>query len=155
VEVELPEIFDQALGLLQKLMAADMAQHLGPYEERGRERLSSVMRDTLAEGREVSAVDYNAARDGREILNAGLDAVFERFDAIITPAARGEAPRGLESTGDPVFSTLWTYCGTPALSLPLLAGSSGLPIGVQLVGRKFDDGRLLRTANWLTRELGS
>lgn len=152
-EVELPEIFDQAPGLLQSLMAADMARHLGGYEKRGAERLSSVMRGTLAEGREVSAVDYTTALEGREILNAGLEAIFERFDAIITPAARGEAPKGLESTGDPAFATLWTYCGTPALSLPLLEGSDGMPIGVQLVGRRFDDGRLLRSANWLTREL--
>ena len=101
----------------------------------------------------MSAVDYNAARDGQEILNAGLDAIFDQFDAIVTTAARGEAPRELTTTGDPVFSVLWTYCGVPALNLPLLTGKDGLPIGVQLVGRRFDDGRLLRTANWLTREL--
>jgi hypothetical protein len=55
----------------------------------------------------------------------------------------------LESTGDPVFSTIWTACGVPAITLPLLTGSHGLPIGVQLVGRRCYDGRLLRTARWL------
>ncbi|HIM41945.1 MAG TPA: hypothetical protein EYM71_03005 [Rhodospirillales bacterium] len=61
-----------------------------------------------------------------------------------------EAPAGLDSTGSPVFCTLWTYCGTPAITLPLMEGPNGLPLGVQLVGRRGDDARLLRTANWLT-----
>ncbi|MCH2520277.1 MAG: amidase family protein, partial [Dehalococcoidia bacterium] len=52
-------------------------------------------------------------------------------------------------TGDPIFCTLWTLCGTPAVTLPLLEGADGLPIGVQLVGQRGDDARLLRTANWL------
>ena len=153
-EIELPEIFGQAHSLLHTLAAADMARLLGPYEKRGGEHLSQELRDQLCEGRAVSAVDYNAARDGQEILTAGLDAIFDRFDAIVTTAARGQAPRELKTTGDPAFSVLWTYCGVPALNLPLLTGNDGLPIGVQVVGRRFDDARLLRTANWLTQELG-
>jgi Asp-tRNA(Asn)/Glu-tRNA(Gln) amidotransferase A subunit family amidase len=78
-----------------------------------------------------------------------MDALFERFDAILTPAALGAAPAGLDSTGDPVMCTLWTLTGQPAISLPLLQGANGLPIGVQLVGRRDDDARLLRTARWL------
>ena len=97
--------------------------------------------------------DYNRAADWMEVLNAGLDQLFERYDAILTPAATGEAPAGLDSTGDPVFCTLWTYCGTPALSLPLMTGPNGLPLGVQVVGRRGDDARLLRTANWLIGRL--
>ena len=54
--------------------------------------------------------------------------VFERYDAILTPATAGEAPAGLESTGSPAFCTLWTLCGLPAVSLPLLEGPSGLPL---------------------------
>ena len=78
--------------------------------------------------------------------------MFDRYDAIVTPAAPGEAPIG-EATGDPAFNTLWTYCGVPAVTLPLLTGSNGMPIGVQLVGRRLHDGRLLRTAEWLTQRL--
>ncbi len=107
----------------------------------------------IEEGRRVLAMDYNRAVDWVEVLNAGLDEVFERYDAILTPATTGEAPAGLESTGSPIFCTLWTYCGTPAVTLPLLAGASGLPIGVQLVGRRGDDARLLRTARWLARRV--
>jgi Asp-tRNA(Asn)/Glu-tRNA(Gln) amidotransferase A subunit family amidase len=75
--------------------------------------------------------------------------VFRAFDAILTPATIGTAPKGLESTGDPVFCTLWTLCGMPAISLPLMQGENRLPLGVQLVAARGDDARLLRTANWL------
>jgi Asp-tRNA(Asn)/Glu-tRNA(Gln) amidotransferase A subunit family amidase len=84
-------------------------------------------------------------------LNAALDAIFDEHDAILTPAAPGEAPRGLDSTGNPAFCTIWTYLGTPAVTLPLMQGENGMPLGVQLVARRGNDARLLRTANWLAR----
>jgi Asp-tRNA(Asn)/Glu-tRNA(Gln) amidotransferase A subunit family amidase len=80
--------------------------------------------------------------------------VFDEYDAIITPSAPGPAPRGLDSTGNPVFCTLWTFLGTPAVTLPLLKSDDGMPMGVQLVGRRGNDARLLRTANWLVKTLG-
>ena len=79
--------------------------------------------------------------------------MFNEYDAILTPAAPGEAPVG-EATGNPVFCTTWTYLGTPAITLPLLRSEAGLPLGVQLVGRRGNDARLLRTANWLVKTLG-
>ncbi len=80
------------------------------------------------------------------VLRGLLDAVFQRYDAILTPATPGEAPVGLASTGHPIFCTLWTLGGMPAISLPILQGASGMPLGAQLVGPKGDDARLLRTA---------
>jgi Asp-tRNA(Asn)/Glu-tRNA(Gln) amidotransferase A subunit family amidase len=91
--------------------------------------------------------------DGREVLNSGLNDVFDHFDIIITPAATGEAPAGLDATGDPVFNSLWSFCGTPSITLPLLEGPSGLPLGVQVVGPRGDDARLLRNANWLMQRI--
>jgi len=71
------------------------------------------------------------------------------------PSAIGTAPQGLGSTGDPLFCSMASLFGMPAISLPLLVGENGLPIGVQLVGRRFDDGRLLRAANWLVTRLAA
>ena len=83
------------------------------------------------------------------MLNAALEEIFERCDAILCPAAPGPAPRDVETTGDPVFNGLWTFCGLPAITLPLLTASNGMPMGVQLVGADGNDARLLRTARWL------
>ena len=154
-EVPLPSSFDKAHDLLRLLMVAGFAKNLAPYYEKGRDQLSGVMRAAIEEGRKVLAVDYTLAVEWIEVLNAGLDEIFERYDAILTPAAVGEAPSGLKSTVDPAFCTLWTLCGTPAVTLPLLQGEAGLPIGVQMVGRRGDDGRLLRSARWLTEQLAA
>ena len=87
-------------------------------------------------------------------LNDGFAELFEpTYDALLTPAATGVAPKGLASTGDPVFCSLWTLCGLPALSVPLMSGRHGLPLGAQLVGSRHGDGRLLRTARWLVDTL--
>lgn len=152
-EVALPSAFEQAIALHRLIMTADFAKSFAGYCERGEARLSDTLRGLIGEGREVLAMDYNRALEWVEVLNAGLDEIFERYDAIVTPAAPGEAPEGLEATGSPVFCTLWTLCGTPALSLPLLSGSRGLPMGLQLVGPRGDDARLLRSARWLVGRL--
>jgi Asp-tRNA(Asn)/Glu-tRNA(Gln) amidotransferase A subunit family amidase len=153
VEVPLPEFFGEWAAAQRALMQAGMARNLEPYYRRGKEQLSETMRSFLEAGMKVTAVDYLAALDWREALNNGLEQLFERYDAIITPAAAGEAPMGLESTGNPVFCGLWTLCGVPAVSLPLLQGPNGLPVGVQVVGRRGEDARLLRTARWLMESL--
>ncbi|MGH8641945.1 MAG: amidase family protein, partial [Burkholderiales bacterium] len=95
------------------------------------------------------ALDYQQAVARIPLLNEGFTELFSRYDAILTPAAAGTAPKGLNATGDPAFCTLWTLCGMPAVSLPLMEGGNGLPLGVQLVGPRHDDARLLRTARWL------
>ena len=131
-----------------------MAHNLHRDYEKGGDQLSAVLRKLLDRGRGHSAVDYLRAAAGIGSLNDMLEPVFDEYDAILTPAAPGEAPRGLDSTGNPIFCTLWTYLGTPAVTLPLLQSEAGLPLGVQLVGRRDNDARLLRTARWLVKTLG-
>jgi Asp-tRNA(Asn)/Glu-tRNA(Gln) amidotransferase A subunit family amidase len=152
-ELDLPEPFENAVEWHRAIMDADLAKNLAGYYEHGKDKLTDVLNAKIENGQKVTAVDYNKAVDGREFLNDGLDGVFDRYDAILTPAAAGEAPAGLESTGSPIFNTLWTYCGTPAITLPLMAGPNGLPLGVQVVGRRGDDARLLRTARWLAERV--
>jgi Asp-tRNA(Asn)/Glu-tRNA(Gln) amidotransferase A subunit family amidase len=150
-EVPLPEVFAEWAGAHRALMQAGMARNLAGYHERAKDKLSEPMQAIIAEGLKVAAVDYLAALDWREALNNGLEQLFERYDAIVTPAATGEAPKGLQSTGNPIFNGLWSLCGVPAVTLPLLEGPNGLPVGVQVVGRRGEDARLLRTARWLAR----
>jgi Asp-tRNA(Asn)/Glu-tRNA(Gln) amidotransferase A subunit family amidase len=126
-----------------------MATNLAPEYMRGRDLMTGKLRSFIEEGHAVTAVDYLAACRLALRLRASLAGLFQEFHAILTPAAPGEAPVGLESTGDPTFCTIWTLTGLPAISLPLLQGANGMPIGVQLVGEWRDDARLLRTARWL------
>jgi aspartyl-tRNA(Asn)/glutamyl-tRNA(Gln) amidotransferase subunit A len=113
------------------------------------------MTEALDAGNRVTARDYLAALDWRDLYNVALDEVFQRCDAIITPAAPGPAPGNLDTTGNAIFNGLWTLCGTPAITVPLLWAENGLPMGVQLVGRRGDDARLLRTARWLVEFLSN
>ena len=154
-EVDMAESTQPALDWHRTIMEAEMAANLDLEWEKGRDRISSSLRAQLERGRAVTALDYQRARARIPLLNAGFDNVFERCEAIVTPAAAGTAPRGLESTGDPAFCTLWTLCGMPALNLPLMQGENGLPLGVQLVGPRGSDARLLRTARWLVARVAA
>jgi len=148
-EFTLAESAREALDWHRVIMEAEMAANLATEFEKGRERLSESLRSQLERGRRHTAFDYQAALARVPQVADGLARIFDRYDAILTPATSGTAPRGLTSTGSPMFCTLWTLCGMPAVSLPLMKGSNGLPLGIQLVGPRHDDARLLRTARWL------
>jgi Asp-tRNA(Asn)/Glu-tRNA(Gln) amidotransferase A subunit family amidase len=147
-EYPLPDSLVEAWDWHRTIMEAEMAFHLDAEYEKGRERLGDALRAQLARGREITALAYQRALAKVPRLIDAFDELFANFDAIVTPAAGGTAPP-LQTTGDPAFGTLWTLAGMPALSLPLMHGADGLPLGVQLVGRRHDDARLLRTARWL------
>lgn len=153
-EYVLPESLRQAWDWQRTIMEAEMAANLDQEWERGRERLSAPLQAQLARGREVRAFDYQQAVGRIARLNEGFEELFDRYDAILTPSAPGSAP-ALATTGDPSFCTPWSLTGMPALNLPLLAGADGLPIGVQLVGRRDADARLMRTARWLVRRVAN
>ena len=150
--VELPDAYAAAWDDQRVIMYTDMAHNFGALVVRGGEASSQQLRDLVAEGSRTNALRYLAARDNAPVYTAGLNEIFKRFDAILTPSAPGIAPRGM-ATGNPVFNTLWSLTGLPAVTLPLLSGEGGMPIGVQLVGAAGDDARLLRTANWLVGAL--
>lgn len=148
-EAPLPRAYDDAAALRARINFAEMSKYYWRYKRDGWDALSEHIRGAITEGEGVSVRDYLAAIDWREVLYAGLDEIFERADAILCPAAPGPAPADLTTTGDAIFNGLWTYVGTPAVTLPAFTAENGMPMGVQLVGARNNDARLLRTANWL------
>jgi Asp-tRNA(Asn)/Glu-tRNA(Gln) amidotransferase A subunit family amidase len=154
-EMPLPDGFDEAVALHRTIFEADLARNLAVQYDRGREKLSPTLREIIERGQRCLAVDYNRAVDRIPILSGLLETMFEWCDAILTPATSGEAPLGLDSTGSPIFCTIWTLCGVPAVSVPVFQGSAGLPIGAQLIGPRGDDARLLRTARWLVDKIAA
>ena len=137
----------------RKVMEADLAKSYADEYERGKSRLSTVLREMIERGQTVSDAEYQASVAKIEQYRDALDEIFESYDAIITPSTPGPAPAGIDATGSPVMNTIWTFCGTPAINLPLLQSPEGLPIGVQLICEKDDDARLFRTSRWLLEHL--
>ena len=82
-----------------------------------------------------------------------MDALFESHDVLLAPSAVGAAPQGTAATGDPLFNRIWTLLGVPCVTLPRFQGASGLPLGVQLIGRARHDTRLLAAADWADARL--
>jgi aspartyl-tRNA(Asn)/glutamyl-tRNA(Gln) amidotransferase subunit A len=148
-EAPLPAAFARAAEVRERVNLAELAKCYGSYDRRSRDALSGPLKAAIDAGKAIPAADYLAALDWPDVLNAGLGEILSRCDAILAPAAPGPAPEGLGSTGSPIFNGLWTLCGAPAVTIPVLQASNGLPMGVQLVGRRGDDGRLLRSAHWL------
>jgi Asp-tRNA(Asn)/Glu-tRNA(Gln) amidotransferase A subunit family amidase len=155
-EVELIPSASNGWQWHQTIMSAEMALNLAREWERGQTRMSEQLRQQIDIGRRVSAFDYQYARQQIAPMHESFVELFEqRYDAILTAAAPSAAPKGLTSTGDPSFCTLWTLCGMPCITLPLLQSRTGLPIGVQLVGPRDGDARLLRTARWLAGKIAA
>jgi Asp-tRNA(Asn)/Glu-tRNA(Gln) amidotransferase A subunit family amidase len=153
-EVELGPSHEAAFGFHRTVMEVEMAQNLDRDYRQNGAALSPVLRELIEHGLNHKAIDYAKALSAIGLLRASFDEMFGEFDAIITPAAPGAAPEGLQSTGNPIFCTLWTYLGFPAITLPLMSTEAGLPVGVQVVGRYGYDSRLLRSASWLAQTLG-
>jgi Asp-tRNA(Asn)/Glu-tRNA(Gln) amidotransferase A subunit family amidase len=147
-EVRLPPAFDGLPAAQETIMAVDACRSLARERAEHADLLSEPLRELLDRGAATSAADYEAAVALAAACRDELPGVLDGFDAILTPAARGEAPIGLDTTGDPLFCRAWTLLGTPAVSVPGLTGDSGMPIGVQLVGRRGEDWALLRVAAW-------
>ena len=152
-EIELPEGFVDIPEWHKVIMESDMARSFSVEYTKSKHKLSNNIIEAIERGMKYTAVEYNNALSKIDAANIYFKQFFYDYDAILTPSASGEAPKGLKSTGNPIFCTIWTFCGMPCISLPLLQGNNGLPIGVQLISSLFDDERLFRNASWLTKKI--
>jgi amidase len=109
--------------------------------------------EKLALGRRLTLDQFRAAYRAAETARAAAREWAQGFDAILTLPAPGQAPRSLADTGSAVFNAPWTQFAMPCLTLPAGSGPDGLPVGVQLVGHRHDDARLLEVGLWVERRL--
>ena len=147
-EVELPPLFDFAQQTIRTIMAVEAALNLGELLLKQAPQLSSVLKDFLAEGNDVKAAIYSQALQRRLDMQDELERFLTKYDAIVTPAATGEAPATLEQTGSPAFCSIWSLCGVPAITIPAGFGPRGLPLGLQIVGRQGKDDQVLSAGHW-------
>jgi len=131
------------------------AAHNYAYEHlEHRDQVSAVLLDTVLDpGSKLPLADYVEALETAEAFRAHLDDLCGDVDVLLTPSAAGEAPEGYDSTGDPAFNSTWTLGWVPCVTLPAGTGPTGLPLGIQLVGPRFADERLLDAAAWIEGKL--
>jgi amidase len=137
----------------------ETARALGPEAQYRREALSQRLVALIDEGRGIGAGDYIDALQLGRACTAAIDQLFGDADIVLTPSAPGEAPLGLDTTGDPQFNRPWHLLGGPQISVPLpkavAHGESGLPLGLQVVARPGDDVRALAAACWIESQLAA
>ena len=153
--VEMGAEFADIVEAHQTVMFAEIGHNMWPLYERAGTKLSEMMRGRLVKGRAIGAEDYLSMRARIYAMRMAFGHVMADYDAAITAPAPGEAPHGLQSTGSRMQTLAWTTLGVPAVNVPGMVGPNGLPIGVQVVGRRGEDGAVLRAAAWLGQHISS
>ncbi len=144
---------DSNWGAVNTIMSSEAAHILSGLVERYPDRTSDFLKSAVKAGKELTAFAYLQAKAVQERLRAALPAQMSGFDAVLTVPAFGEAPEGLDYTGDPEYCAPWTLIGAPAVALPAGFGRNGLPLGIQVVGACRQDYHLLRVAKWVESAL--
>ena len=152
-ELELPAAFSGLLQAQKDIMSFDLARSLAHERTHHSDSLSPGLRELLASGQQVSIDQYRAAQQLAHSARSMVSAAFGEHEVILAPSARGEAPATLEQTGDPVFGRVWTLLGLPCVHLPFTRGATGMPVGLQVIGRHGEDKVALRVAAWLGHRL--
>ena len=152
-EIAVPEQHRRLTEAQQSTMGFELVRGLAYERLQHSAELSPPLAQLLDAGLAVGAPEYDAAIAETAMSRARLDGFFGSCDAMLTPAAPGEAPRGLGHTGNPVFNRMWTLLGVPCVTMPAVWSESGLPTGIQLVGRIGDDARLMAAALFAERAL--
>ena len=147
-----PSYFKDIHKYHQIIHETDLANNFSIYFKKFKKKLSKYMQDAISNGNKYTAKEYAEAIDFMKRSYESYEEVFEDYHGVLSPSSPGVAPKGLKSTGTAEFNKVWSYLGTPCISLPLLEGENNLPLGVQLIGNKYDDHRFLGVANWLEKE---
>ncbi|MFL9913340.1 amidase [Paraburkholderia sp. RL17-337-BIB-A] len=148
---DLPDL----VALQKAIMAFEMSRALAYELTTNKARLSAALQELLVNGTEISGATHVQNQRATASAQARVDALFDDFDVLLTPSAAGEAPAGIDATGDPLFCRAWTLLGLPCVHIPFAHGSQNLPIGLQLVGRWGDDHKLLAIAEWISKRIAA
>ena len=152
-EVSLPPDLPDLVALQKDLMAFEMARALSHERVVHRAQLSARLQDLFESGIRITGAVHAANRMATARAHRAVNTLFDDWDVLLAPSTTGEAPLGLDATGDPLFCRGWTLLGLPCIHLPFFRGQHGLPMGLQLVGRFGADAELLAAAQWVHERL--
>jgi Asp-tRNA(Asn)/Glu-tRNA(Gln) amidotransferase A subunit family amidase len=144
----LPTDAQDLVPLQKAVMAVEVRRSLSHERARHAEQLSPQLRALFEEGGTISGAEHAANLARTLHARMAVDALFDQVDVVLAPSTTGVAPAGIGATGDPLFCRGWTLMGLPCVHLPFTQGKGGLPVGLQLVGRRGDDHHLLALAHW-------
>jgi amidase len=154
-DVDLPAGFDAIPEAHRWVSSFEFVRNRAWEIDHHWDRISEPLRGArIADGMGCSFARYDASRATLRDCALQLDDLQRDVDVLLTPAAAGEAPVGLQSTGNASFSTLWTALNVPAVTLPMARGAHGMPIGLQWIGSRWADDRLLATARAVAHAIG-
>src|SRR4029077_9837676 len=153
-EARLPAIFEVANPTVRTIIRSETASIHERLFPSNRDSYGPKIRAMVETGMLVPAEDYVRARRVRRKYQREMIRLFEKFDALITPAAPGTAPEGITTTGDPVMNGPWTLADFPTMTLPNAAGANGLPIGVQLSAAPLQEGLLFELGKAVESVIG-
>jgi len=144
-----PSYFKDIDKYHQIIHETDLSNNFQDYYKKSKNKLSKEMQSAISRGMKYTAKEYTEAIDFMKRSYESYNEVFEDYHGVLSPCSTGVADKGLKSTGSADFNRFWSFMGVPAIALPLLQGENNLPLGVQLIGDKYDDQRFLGIARWL------
>lgn len=147
-EVELASHFADLIDVHPIILNVGLTRSLKAVYDKDADRISERLRGMIESGLSTPAATYRQALDQADACRRDINAAFGAYDVLLCPSAPGEAPQGLEATGNPVFQLAWTLLHVPCASVPGAVGPQGLPVGIQFIGRQYDDNTVLAIAKW-------
>ncbi len=154
VEIDLPPIFRDALEAQSSIQTYEATRSLAFELRRRPDQVSKALKDYVSSGSAMKRSTYDEARNIQASCRAALWPLLNDFGALLTPAAPGEAPANPSDTGSPIANAIWTMTGAPVVGVPGLLGSTGLPVGIQVIGPSGRAAATLSHALWLSEVLG-
>lgn len=152
-EVELPGKFSRLVEAQNTVLEVELANSLSHEFANHPQSLSKTLYSILERGCSIGLDSYLVAQKLAAGCRWETSNLFEEHDALLAPSVQGEAPVGLESTGEPLFCRMWTLLGLPCISLPVMVGTGGLPLGAQIIGPRYQDGLTPGVAQWAAARL--
>ncbi len=153
LDVTFGPAFNDVLEDHGAIMGWECARNYADERLRHPDKVSRELADIMKKGLAITLERYVAAQRKATAFKAHVDSLFDEVDVLLCPSAPGEAPKGVEFTGDPRFNSIWTLAGAPCVTLPAGTGDMGLPLGVQLVGLRHEDDKLFSVAAWVAAHL--
>jgi len=152
-EIRLPDTFAEIPLMHRRIMAVDTADVHARWFARHRDRYGPQLTQLIEHGQGISREIYRESLEHQALMCDTIDALLNEVDGLLTPATPTTAPATLTTTGDPVFNLPWSYCGAPTVSIPCGTADDGMPVALQIVGRRHGDPHLLAVAQWCEQRL--